>query len=155
MFSWATTAPAKRAPPTAAELAELRALVGPDVDQQLRDAGQEGLTDAYLARWLVARKGSPAAAKLAINKEAAWRTQLAAKGPITEVRDTLCYKPYQQLGTSLVDTATQGLRACPARRRAGLPSRRVSPASSRAEGAHCRPNCAAQGVPPGAHLQAA
>ena len=78
----------KRRPPSAAEVAALRELVGPEVDQQLRAAGQEGLTDAYLARWLVARKGSPTAAKAAILNEAEWRSQLAAKGPITEARNS-------------------------------------------------------------------
>lgn len=80
-----TSAPSIARPAQEAEIEQLRHACGPEVDAQLRQGGEEGLTDATLRRWLVARKWNVEKAASALKAHAAWRAAYVPDGCIPEV----------------------------------------------------------------------
>ncbi|KAG1681365.1 hypothetical protein FOA52_007413 [Chlamydomonas sp. UWO 241] len=77
----------------------LRSDLGSGVDEALKRAGEEGLTDLTLRRFLVARKWKYDDARAALKAHAHWRTEYFSDGPKTEgdpnvalhVKNKTCY----------------------------------------------------------------
>ena len=63
----------------------MRQRLGDGVDAQLQRGGEEGLTDATLRRWLVARSWSTDAVLRDLASHATWREQFVPDGAIPEV----------------------------------------------------------------------
>ncbi|GLC33863.1 hypothetical protein PLESTB_000812300 [Pleodorina starrii] len=78
------------------KLSQLRQLcggAGGEVDKQLRKGGEDGLDDATLKRWLVARKGDVKEAAKDLQAHAAWRAAYVPGGIIRaeEVADDIAH----------------------------------------------------------------
>ena len=80
-------------------LRTLRALLGPEVNEQMA-AGGEPLGDAVLRRWLRARR-SPEAAAAALTAQAAWRAAAMPAGRVLEARASLSLFPHACLRRAL------------------------------------------------------